>query len=69
MPKATFKDLGDVLRQHPEAAEVLHKHGVHVCSGCYITFFSDPEKAAAYHAVPDIKKFISDLEDFLAKKP
>lgn len=53
--------LGEILRKHPEAAAVLHKHGVQVCSGCVITLLSTPEKAAAYHAVPDPAAFARDL--------
>jgi len=60
-----YRDIGDVIRAFPEAAELLHKHGIHTCSGCYITFFSDFEKAAAFHAVPDKKAFLADLKAFL----
>ena len=68
MAEEEFRDLGDVLRRHPEAAQVLHKHGINVCSGCYITFFSSLEKAAAYHAVPDPKGFLKDLREFVADR-
>ncbi|MDE2291770.1 MAG: hypothetical protein KGL53_06775 [Elusimicrobia bacterium] len=60
--------MGDILREHPEAASVLAKHGVQVCSGCFITFFSTPEKAAAYHAVPDPKAFARDLAKAVRRK-
>lgn len=53
--------LGELLKASPKAAAVLAKHGVQVCSGCFITLFSTPEKAAAYHAVPDPKAFARDL--------
>lgn len=62
------KLLGDYLRGHPGAAAVLHKHGINVCSGCFITFFSTPEKAAAYHAVPDPAAFARDLRRAAARK-
>ncbi len=39
--------------------------GVNFCSGCFITLFSSPEKAAAYHAVPDIEAFKKDLRSAL----
>ncbi|PCI35521.1 MAG: hypothetical protein COB53_10935 [Elusimicrobia bacterium] len=68
MPETKFRDLGDVIRAYPEAVELLHKHGIHTCSGCYITFFSEFEKAAAFHAVPDTKKFINDLKEFLESR-
>ena len=60
--------LSDILRRAPEAVRVLQKHGVQVCSGCFITFFSTPEKAAAYHAVPDPKAFARDLLRAAARK-
>ena len=70
--KATAKPdgrlLGDYLRAHPGAAAVLHKHGVSVCSGCFITLFSPPEKAAAYHAVPDPAAFVRDLRRAASRK-
>lgn len=68
MPDKKFRDIGDVIRAYPEAIELLHKYGIHTCSGCYITFFSEFEKAAAFHAVPDSKKFMADLEKFLESR-
>ena len=53
--------LGELLRRHPGILEVLYEHGVHFCPGCYLTLFSSPERAAAYHAVRDKKAFLSDL--------
>ena len=60
--------LGDILKGAPKAAAVLAKHGVQVCSGCYITLFSTPEKAAAYHAVPDPKAFVRDLKRAVGRR-
>ena len=40
---------------------VLSRHGVYFDAGTFITLSSTPEKAAAYHAVPDKKKFLRDL--------
>ena len=67
-PKPDGRVLGDYLRAHPGAAAVLHKHGVQVCSGCVITLLSSPEKAAAYHAVPDPAAFARDLRRAASKK-
>lgn len=55
------RPLGDLVRENPKLLQVLHRHGVHFCSGCYITLLSEPRKAAAYHAVTDIKRFLSDF--------
>lgn len=54
-------DLLAVLKRHPAALKALHEHGVHFCAGCYLTLSATPEKAAAYHAVSDLKAFLADL--------
>lgn len=66
--KADTRILADYLRGSPRVAAVLHKHGVQVCSGCVITLLSTPEKAAAYHAVPDPAAFARDLRRAAARK-
>jgi hypothetical protein len=48
------KDRARVLR-------VLEKHGIHLDASTYITLTATLEKAAAYHAVADRKKFLRDL--------
>ena len=58
-------NLGELLFKNPKVLKVLEKHGVHFCSGCYITLLSEPSKAAAYHAVPDIEAFKKDLRSAL----
>ncbi len=40
---------------------VLHKHGVYFDAGTYITLVASLDKVAAYHAVPNKKKFFADL--------
>ena len=40
---------------------VLHKHGVCFDAGTYITLIATLDKVAAYHAVPNKKKFFADL--------
>lgn len=54
--------LGALIEGNKAVLEVLDKHGVTFCAGCFITLFSAPQKAAAYHAVPDVKAFLKDLE-------
>lgn len=51
--------LGSLIS--PAVLRVLDKHGVTFCAGCYLTLFSAPEKAAVYHAVPDVEAFLRDL--------
>lgn len=52
------QDLGTLIRKHPGLLRVLHEYGVHFCAGCYLTLSSPPERAAAYHGVPDIDAFL-----------
>ncbi len=40
---------------------VLHKHGVYFDAGTYLTLIASLDKVAAYHAVPNKKKFFADL--------
>ncbi len=53
--------LGALIDGNKRVLEVLDKHGVTFCAGCYLTLFSSPEKAAVYHAVPDVKAFLEEL--------
>ncbi len=41
--------------------KVLNKHGVYFDTGTYITMTATLDKVAAYHAVPNKKKFFADL--------
>ena len=40
---------------------VLSRHGVYVDPGTFVTLSAPLEKVAAYHAVPDKKKFLAEL--------
>ena len=40
---------------------VLSRHGVYFDAGTFVTLSAPLEKVAAYHAVPDKKKFLADL--------
>jgi hypothetical protein len=40
---------------------VLSRHGVYFAAGTFITLAAPLEKVAAYHAVPDKKKFLAEL--------
>lgn len=53
--------LGNLLFQDPILIEVLRRHEVVFCAGCYLTLFSTPERAAAYHGVRDIPRFLKEL--------
>lgn len=55
--------LGALIDGNRRVLEVLDRHGVTFCPGCFLTLFSSPEKAAVYHAVPDVKAFLRDLAE------
>ena len=40
---------------------VLSRHGVYFDAGTFITLSAPLEKVAAYHAVPDKKRFLKEL--------
>jgi len=61
------KDLATLIRKHPRLIGLLHKHGVHFCAGCYLTLSSPPERAAAYHGVPDVKQFLREIETVVGR--
>lgn len=61
-PRARRPTLFELLREDPaRVLAVLDRHGVYLDGGTFVTLASTPEKAAAYHAVPDKKKFLRDL--------
>lgn len=54
--------LLDLLRKdQARVMSVLHKHGVYFDAGTYITMTATLDKVAAYHAVPNRKKFFAEL--------
>ena len=61
------KTLISVMKANPGALEVLDRHGVTFCAGCYLTLSSSLERAAAYHAVPSLARFLKDLERAMTK--
>lgn len=59
------KRLGEAIDGNKAVLKVLDKHGISFCAGCYLTLFASPEKAAVYHAVPDVEAFLADLRKAL----
>ncbi len=61
----TLKKLPTLLsllkKDQARVLGVLQKHGVYFDAGTFITLVSPLDKVAAYHAVPDKKKFFADL--------
>lgn len=60
--KKKLPTLLDLLKKdQARVMGVLLKHGVYFDAGTYITLIASLEKVAAYHAVPNRKKFFADL--------
>lgn len=54
--------LLDLLRKdRARVLRVLEAHGVYFDPGTYLTLIAPLDKVAAYHAVPDRKRFLKDL--------
>ena len=54
--------LLDLLKKdQARVMSVLHKHGVYFDAGTFITMMATLDKVAAYHAVPNRKKFLAEL--------
>ena len=65
--KITGKEpIGDVVRKHPETAEVFMKHGMH-CLGCAAAHFENINEGAEAHGL-DVKKLVADLNKVVESK-
>jgi hypothetical protein len=54
--------LLDLLRKDQKRVlRVLEAHGVYFDATTYLSLIAPLDKVAAYHAVPDKKKFLRDL--------
>lgn len=58
--------ISDILRKHPDTAEIFFKHGLH-CLGCAASQFENLGEAADAHGI-DAKKLLADLNAFINKK-
>lgn len=59
------KTLLPLIKDDLQVLEVLDRHGVHFCAGCYMTLSAPVERVAAYHAVHDRERFLKDLKEAL----
>ena len=53
--------VGDIVREHPEAADVLYRAGMH-CVGCHAAVDESLADACAVHAV-DPKEIIKAINE------
>jgi hypothetical protein len=54
--------LIDLLKKdRARVLAVLSRHGVYIDAGTVVTLLAPLEKVAAYHAVPDKRKFLAEL--------
>ncbi len=60
--RAKLPSLYELLKKdQPRVLAVLSRHGVYIDPGTFVTLSAPLEKVAAYHAVPDKKKFLREL--------
>ncbi|MBL7159929.1 MAG: DUF1858 domain-containing protein [Candidatus Aenigmarchaeota archaeon] len=61
--------IGELIEKHPEAADLMMKHGMH-CIGCPATLFESLEDGAKAHGVSDknIDKMVEEINKKIAKK-
>lgn len=58
---APTESLAKLIEKHPKILPILDRYGISFCAGCFLTLTKTPQQAAAFHAVPDIKKFLEEL--------
>ena len=65
------KDMGfqEVLQKHPEAAQIMMKHGLH-CVGCHAAAFETIEQGCTAHGMKeeDMEKMIKEMNETVEKK-
>jgi hybrid cluster-associated redox disulfide protein len=70
--KAIARDmmLGDLVQDHPEAAMLMAKRGMH-CVGCGMAAWETIEQGARAHGMSeeDIDKLIEEMNKLAGKKP
>ena len=61
--------IGDILENHPEAAEIMMQSGMH-CVGCPATMFESLEDGAKAHGLKDedINKMVEEINRKISKK-
>ncbi len=60
--RAKLPSLFELLKKdQSRVLAVLSRHGVYIDAGTFVTLAAPLEKVAAYHAVPDTKKFLKEL--------
>ena len=60
--------LGELVTKHPEAAQVMLKHGMH-CIGCHMAAMETIAEGAAGHGITgkDLDKLIDEMNKALKK--
>jgi len=58
--------IGEVVMQHPEAAQVFMDHGLH-CIGCAAAHFENISQGCEAHGI-DADKLVDDLNKVVNKK-
>lgn len=71
MAKKIDKDMtiGEIVKKHPEAAQVLMEHGFH-CLGCAMASMETLEQGAKAHGMDDrqVRELVKELNSKQHKK-
>lgn len=61
--------IGDIVREHPECAQVLMEHGFH-CLGCAMASMETLEQGAKAHGMDDkqVTELVKKLNSAAGKK-
>jgi len=57
--------MGKIIRNYPEAIEVMLKHGLH-CAGCHFAAMETIEQGAIGHGI-DVDKLLKDMNKAIEK--
>jgi hybrid cluster-associated redox disulfide protein len=58
--------IGEVLKKHPKAAQLMLKYGLH-CIGCHVSAFETVEQGCIAHGLSNeqVKNLVEEINDML----
>jgi len=61
--------IGDILKKHPEAAQIMAEHGLH-CIGCHISLYESLEDGCKAHGMEDerVELLVKEINASIGKE-
>jgi hybrid cluster-associated redox disulfide protein len=61
--------IGDIIKEHPEVAELMMSRGLH-CIGCHVSPFESIEAGCKSHGMKedDINEMVKDMNELISRK-